>query len=344
MKILVVTIASILGILLLIFIGLMLFGKEKPITITPVPKKDCFVLEDNQHYLSSLQVSGNKIMDENNNSIVLNGIMVPDLQMIDSKKNFKEEYFTKVFECGGNAIRIPVHPDKWSSDKYYLWRYLDKVVTWAITNEKYVIIDLHFIGNVKTGAGSEMKEVGMEPLDFSKEFWLTVAEYFKDVPNVIFEIYNEPAAISESDWTACAKELIDTVRSTGAKQLILVSGVDYSYNPTCWEKEPLKDENVAYTWHVFPSRKGWQQSMNEFVELYPVVVTEWGYISEKGLARQGYLIGSREDFGEPLYNFMNEHEVGWIACWYDDTWEPPMFFSNKEELTDWGKFVMEILR
>ncbi len=65
---------------------------------------------------------------------------------------------------------------------------------------------------------------------------------------------------------------------------------------------------------------------------------------EEGLTKQTYLSGNRTTYGEPLANYMEENGIGWIACWYDDGWEPPMFLDERTELTDWGQFVMELLK
>ena len=32
-----------------------------------------------------------------------------------------------------------------------------------------------------------------------------------------------------------------------------------------------------------------------------------------------------------------------LACWYDDYWEPPMFYKNSNEKTNWGEFILEYL-
>ena len=41
---------------------------------------------------------------------------------------------------------------------------------------------------------------------------------------------------------------------------------------------------------------------------------------------------------------MTEHDMGWIACWYDDGWEPEMFTENFKNTTNWGRFVFEKLK
>ena len=334
--------AIIICILIIAILAFVFFGGGT--LITPIPKKDHYELVVDAKYLPKLAVDGNLIIDETGRKVSLEGLMVTELQRLSTKKNFSKEYFEEVFSCGGNVIRIPIHPESWLSDEYYLWRYLDPVVTWAIENEKYIILDLHFIGNIINGSGSEMQDVGENPLEFSKDFWHLVASYFSDVPNAIFEIYNEPASINAKDWTASAEELISTSRRTGAKQLILVSGIDYSYDLSCWENVTILDENIAYVAHVFPNRYGWEQNLKKISEERPVVVTEWGYISEKEYAKQSYLIGSREEYGKPFYDFMTENNIGWVACWYDDVWEPQIFRPQTKELMDWGEFALEILK
>ncbi len=331
-----------IGIIIIIFASLMLFGNGN--VSLPVAKKDVYQVDNKVKYAQSLYAKDNKILNESGEQILLKGIMVPDARKLDKDDDFNEEYFERVFESGGNVIRIPVHPNEWVDDEYYLWRYLDPIVTWAVEHNKYVIIDLHFIGNIETGIGSEMADVKMNPYDFSIKFWNTVASYFKDVPNVIFEIYNEPAAITGEAWIKCANSLVKTIRKTEANQLILVSGIDYSYDLSCWENDPLEDANIAYTAHIFPNRSGWEQKFESIAATLPIVVTEWGYASENGLAKQTYLKGNRESYGEPIVHFMGEHNMGWTACWYDDGWEPQMFFEGMKEMTDWGMFVMEQLK
>ncbi len=31
-----------------------------------------------------------------------------------------------------------------------------------------------------------------------------------------------------------------------------------------------------------------------------------------------YLVGSQRIYGEPLIEYLNQHEIGRVACWYDD--------------------------
>lgn len=310
----------------------------------PVSKTEEYELEKDAKYASQLTVKGTKIYKDNGEQVILKGVMVPELSRLDTEGKFNKTYFDELFEYGVNTIRIPVHPDKWVQDEYYLWRYLDQVVDWAVQHNIYVIIDLHFIGNVLTGTGAEMVDVGQNPYEFSIDFWDTVSNYFKNVPNVIYEIYNEPAQIDATSWSECANKLVTTIRNTGSNQLVIVSGIDYSYDVSYWTSNAIKDSNVVYAAHIFPNRSGSIERFTKLSDTLPIVVTEWGYIAETENAKQAYLIGTRKDYGEPMIRFMKEQEISWIACWYDNEWEPPMFLEDHKATTDWGEFVLNELQ
>lgn len=160
----------------------------------PVPKKARFeLLSSDAEYLPKLKLRGKTLVSDAGETVILQGIMVPELRKLRLEQIFTRAYFEEVFSLGVNAIRIPVHPDAWEQDEYYLWRYLDRAVEWAVQGGVYVILDLHCIGNIRTGDGEQMPAGNAE--EYAVSFWHAVSSYFRDVPNVLFEIYNEPALI-----------------------------------------------------------------------------------------------------------------------------------------------------
>lgn len=335
-------IVAIVSLPLVLLLLLLTFGSGN--LILPVEKKESFELsEKNATYAQKLTVKDGTIVNEEENTVVLQGLMVPEVRRLDRDGKFKKKYFEEVFACGGNVIRIPVHPDEWEQDEFYLWRYLDPVVEWAVENNKYIILDLHFIGNIENGKGDEMPDLQTEPMQFSLDFWKLVAGYFKDVPNVIFEIYNEPAMIDTNTWRESACVLVDTIRNTGAEQLIIVGGTDYSYNVSYWAENPMQESNIVYAAHIFPNRKQGLQILDEASDSIPVIVTEWGYIANGEPFKQSYLVGSKDSYGIPMLQLMDRKQISWIACWYDDSWEPSLFFENSKEMTNWGELILQYL-
>lgn len=182
-------------------------------------------------YPSRLSVVGNRLVNSANQKIILKGLMPPDPAKLNSTGRFNRALIQEMRDTGANAIRIPVHPENWEQDPDYLWRYLDPLVTWSGEVGLYVIIDLHFIGNIETGAGGQMPELRASSKAFTLTFWRLTASYFKDTPNVIFEIVNEPQSITPSVWRQIAAGITMAIRNAGADQLIVVGGIDYAKDP-----------------------------------------------------------------------------------------------------------------
>lgn len=331
----------IIFVICVIVIGGAIMAVKSGNLILPVEKKESFSAEAIDKYPTALSVAGNKIINADNKEIVLKGIMAPDPRKIFRDGNFTKEYYDGIFSFGGNVIRVPVHPDMYLEDEYYLWRYLDKIVGWAGEAGQYVIIDWHYIGNPVTGQGNEMPDIKKYHMELTKQFWAQTASYFKDTPNVIFEIYNEPSYISAEEWKDISADITNVIRSSGAKQLIIVGSPDYSYDLSWIKKSSVKDTNAAYSVHVFPNRSLWKKNLSEIKDEVPLIITEWGYTDSDVNAKQSYLMGSRDSFGEPFADYLADNKIGWVACWYDDDWEPPMFSDEKNTLTRWGEFLKE---
>lgn len=312
----------------------------------PVEHKSVFVNDKVSQFPSRLHASGNQIVNADGSIFLLKGLMPPDPARLHSENKFSQGFFFGMRETGANVIRIPVHPENWVHDKDYLWRYLDPIVTWAGGSNMYVIIDWHYIGNVATGAGPQMPDIDIKPKDLTLEFWRLIASYFRDVPNVIFEIFNEPQSIGAEEWRSNAVEIIQAIREQGASQLVVVGGIDYGKDLSWVIEHPIDDENIAYASHIYPAHSGysWQHWFGTVAEKYPVLVTEWGFMDENRNSSQSYLAGDQITYGEPFLEYLNARNIGWVACWYDDEWLPPMFTEGWMSYTRYGEFVMQQLK
>lgn len=316
--------------------------------LLPVKHKKVFEITSIKNLPLKLQVRENKIIDENEEIIILKGIMPQDPAQLHNRNKFNKEILKEIREIGSNAVRIPVHPENWYNDKDYLWRYLDKIVTWAGELDMYVIVDWHYIGNVSSGRIENNHIDEVKPKQLTKEFWKQTANYFKDTPHVIFEIFNEPAFISEEDWFTNATEIVNIIREQGADQILIVGGIEFSKDLSWVLEKPIESKNIAYASHIYPGHRGessWDRWFGDVSEKYPVIVTEWGFMDEnRDKTKQSFLKGDEESYGEPFTKYLKEKNIGWIACWYDDTWEPQMFNKDFKDYTNYGKFVLELLK
>jgi hypothetical protein len=346
-------IAKIIGVFLGIILTLVLvlfcvayFSKNASILL-PVKHKDAFFAKDMDNFPDPLRVEGKALVGASGEPIVLKGLMPPDPSRLHKLNRFKKSFLEGIKETGANVVRIPVHPEEYSEDEDYLWRYLDPTVAWAGELGMYVIIDWHYIGNIEDGSGGEMPDIDINPKEFSRQFWTLAADYFKDAPNVIFEIFNEPANIDAGIWAENAQELVDIIRAQGAGQPIIVGGINYSKDLSWVKETPIDDENIIYASHIYPAVNSlrWGDYFGEVAESHPVLITEWGFMDDnRSTTEQYFLVGDEGSYGAPLLHYLEEKGVGWIACWFDETWEPQIFHEDFKSYTSYGRFVMRKLR
>jgi hypothetical protein len=175
-----------------------------------------------------------------------------------------------------NSVRIPLNEDCWLalnglSSVVSGAAYQAAVKTWVdllLQNGIYPILDLHWT----EGPGGSLA-TGQQPMPDATHgaaFWTSVATAYASEPKVIFELFNEPYPVNDSDngWTcwrdggtgcgpsyaiAGMQSMLTAVRTAGANNLVLLGGIEYSNDLTKWlQYEPTDPaNNLAAAWHVY---------------------------------------------------------------------------------------------
>ena len=111
---------------------------------------------------------------------------------------------------------------------------IDKMVEAAIENDIYIIIDWH-----SHRADTEQA--------IAKEFFKAVAQKYKDVPNVIYEIFNEPVHQGWSTVQNYANTVIPGIRAN-TENLVLVGTPNWSQMD---QYGGVNGTNVGYVLHFY---------------------------------------------------------------------------------------------
>ena len=291
-----------------------------------------------------LYVDGNKIKDPNGNNVVLRGVSMIDvgaveewyggaINLVDRLTNQDDTngnspgWFTKV-------IRIPVYPQdspdfnspfKFNPDNNDFYdNLLRPVVDYCAEKNVYAVIDWHYITNT------------YDKVDQTSEFWAYMAQRFADDNHVIFELFNEPVNTGGSDtdnWLSVRDDMqtwIDIVRTYAPHNLILVGTPRWSQIIAPTADYPVSDNNVIYVAHIYPyhwlsNNSYYTSSVVTAAAAHPVIVGEWGFISDAGA---GILNGTAGNYGEPLKEFLEENRISNIAWAAHYDWDPHMFDPN----------------
>lgn len=148
--------------------------------------------------------------------------------------------------------------------------YVDNMVTAAVENDVYIIIDWH----------SHRAEY---ETDSATYFFSTVAQKYASIPNVIFEIYNEPVYTSWSTITTYAQTVLSAIR-TYSSNLALVGTPYWSQLTDYGGLESYN--NVGYVFHFYAASHSVSSYGSRVTGAldsgYPVFITEWGTTSADG--------------------------------------------------------------
>ena len=249
---------------------------------------------------SVLHVDGNKIKNAEGEEVWLQGVAIPSLEWSAGGDNILRSLKLAIDDWHVNVVRLGVREHfwagtgPWQSDGGAGYRQLvDDVVNLAGANGIYVVIDLHRF---------------RAPEEKDAAFWREVATRYKNHPAVMFELFNEPHDVSWEVWrdggfvstekkkdTDAATEnneklkgfesvgmqaLINAVRDTGAKNIVIAGALDWAYDLsgilTGYALDDRGGNGIVYASHVYVWKSDWEGKFIKVAEQHPIIITECG--------------------------------------------------------------------
>jgi len=175
-----------------------------------------------------------------------------------------------------SVIRIPVGVEAaggYLADPQANLARTEAVIQAAIEADMYVIVDWH---------SHEAEKYEAEATDFFRQ----IASKYGHYPHVIYEIYNEPLAVSwDKTIKPYAERVIQAIRSVDQDNLIVVGTPNWSQDVDVASRAPLAAANVAYALHFYAATHGEPQREKARAAVgngLPLFVTEWGAVNATG--------------------------------------------------------------
>jgi len=309
-----------------------------------------------------LQVSGNKLVNSAGQQVVLHGVdrsggeyaCVNGTGVWDGPMD--QAAVSAIKSWNVNAVRVPLNEACWNGESYVNPAYAGANYISAVkayvnllnSNGIVAILDLHWTDGVYTGSSSgctSAQAVCQKPMPDSAQaipFWTSVATTFNHNDAVIFDLFNEPYASratgsATSGWScwlnggtcpgisypvAGMQAMVTAVRSTGANNVIMVGGEEYSNDlgtpgstsdPSILNYLPTDPDNdIAVSWHSYnfnacSTQSCWTSEVQPVIAQVPVIA---GEIGENDCA-SGYVT--------PLMTWLDSQQTSYLAwAWNAD--------------------------
>jgi endoglucanase len=315
----------------------------------------------------ALAVVGNKIRTKDGKDVRLRGVNIACLEWSDTGDGELMKLVALALdEWRVNVIRLPVAQDRWfgmapsQSDDGSVYRSIvDGVISAAAAKKAYVVLDLQWSNTGHWGA-----RIGLHNMpDLNSEFfWKDAAARYANNPAVLFDLYNEPHDVSWDVWKSGGvieekdkdevvtykspgmQRLLDTVRATGAKNVVVAGGLDWAYDLSgIVDGHALDDPEhaVIYATHIYPwkgtTREEWDARIGVALDRYAVLVGEVGCEPDP----------KHEDpytWAPKVLSYINDHNLPWIAWDFHPAAPPCVLDKDHQPTPYWGKFVLEELK
>lgn len=320
-----------------------------------------------------LKVVGNKVVTVDGKEVWLQGVNIDSLEWNARGEQVMKSALVATDDWKSNVLRLPIQDKFWfgkdASQKNGGEAYrklVDDIVTLAANRGAYVMLDLHRF---------------RAPKREHIEFWKDVAAKYKEHPAVFFELFNEPHGTSWEVWRdggfvednkASADEdnfltpeekalnkkgfhavgvqaLIDAVRGVGAKNIVVVGGLDWAYDLSGMAKGFTLDEKngngLMLAAHIYAQKRDWLGKVMVMADKYPIIVSECGANTKKFTFMPAESQEDAETWVPRFLGFIQKNRLHWTAFSLHPSSSPVLITDWKYTPSpEWGEPVKRALR
>lgn len=214
---------------------------------------------------------------------------------------------------------------------------VDTIVKNAVTAGVYVIVDWH-------------DHTAHEHRADAEQFFADIAEDYGDLPNLIYEPYNEPEKVG---WTSEVKPyheaIVATIRDRDPDNLIILGTPNWSQYVDEAALSPVAGDNLLYTLHFYAcSHDKWLRDRADaaLASGIGLFVTEWGATAADG-GLDGVVCF---DEARTWLDWIDQHGLSWTAWKLDNCSDASCYFTSNapvnggwtaDQLQGHGPFVRE---
>ena len=323
----------------------------------------------------SLHVKGNQLRDAKGRTVRLQGVNIPSLDWSNTGEHLAKSLRVAIKDWKAKLIRVPLSQDRWfgkaggtppGDDGTAYRTVVDGLVRQIATSNAYVLLDLHWSNGGRWGQNIGQHSM---PDDNSVLFWKDIASRYANNSAVLFDLYNEPHDVSWDVWqqggdideknvdsarglhlqyhSPGMQVLLETVRATGAKNVVVAGGLDWGYDLSGIMKGyALRDRHgngILYGTHIYPWKKGWDTHVTPAIAKYAVFVGEVGTKPWKNGDPPHENVYT-PTWAHEVIAYINKYQLSWTAWSFHPSASPCLIEDwNYKPTHYWGIYVKAAL-
>jgi len=285
-----------------------------------------------------LQVNNTQLCNQNGEAIMLRGASFGWHNLWPRFYNAKAvAWLATDWKC--NVVRASMGvglDDSYLENPEYALKCMTNVIDGAIKQGIYVLIDFH----------SHKLHTAEAKLFFSQ-----MATKYKNAPNVIYEIWNEPDYYTWEEVKTYSEELIATIRAIDPDNIILVGSPHWDQDIHLVAEDPIKGQtNLMYTMHFYAgTHKQWLRDRTDaaIAKGIPVFVSECAGMEATGDGPVD------EVEWKAFLDWMEARKISWIVWSVSDKNETCSMLLprasaegnwTEDLIKSWGKISRESIR
>ena len=326
----------------IIFFGIYYFiGLNKNITKNEKETKKTIKKEETYTNLVSsngmLSIKDNNIVNEKGDIFILKGMSSHGIQWFsdlitkENIKYLKENYNSNLFR-----IAMYTNENGYIQNKELKQKAMD-IMDMVIDLDMYVIIDWHILSD-------------NDPLMYKNEaieFFDEISKKYKDYPNVLYEICNEPNGnvTWQDNIKPYAIDVIKTIRKN-TDNIIIVGTPTWSQDVDIVSNDPIEEKNIMYSLHFYSGTHTdyLRDKAKTALLKIPIFISEFGISDASG--NGGIFIEEANKWIE----FMKDNNLSWANWSLTNKNESSAFLKentfiiNEDNLSESGKYISEIMK
>ena len=291
-----------------------------------------------ENTVPALVVNGTQLMNTRGDTVVLHGVSYGWHQFWPRFYNASSAQWL-VRDWGAQVLRASMGVElegAYLDNPELGLKCVQTIVDAAIAENVYVIIDWHSHG-IRT--------------EEAKAFFTQMATRYKGVPNVIYEIFNEPVEDSWEQVKAYSEEVIRAIRAVEPDAVILVGCPHWDQDIHLAADNPIAGQkNLMYTLHFYAATHGqWLRDRADYAlgKGLPLFVSECA-----GMEASGDGPINPEEWAKWV-DWMDRRSISWAAWSISDKDETCSMLLPKassegrwqeDDVKEWGHMVRAELK